>query len=186
MSTRTAIPARSRTAARPRSSSSSSGSITSGSRTPRTASRRFPRAPAPGASALRLRVVGRAPADMRLARGAVRVALAHARLPREAEASIAIVTDAEMRGLNARHRGWDRVTDVLSFGATLPAGVRGTDAASHLERDVDGSVELGDIVIAAEQARRQARRRRWSVGEEIAFLAAHGALHLVGYEDDSQ
>ena len=123
---------------------------------------------------------------MRLARRAVRVALAHARLPREAEASIAIVTDAEMRALNARHRGRDRVTDVLSFGATLPAGVRGADAASLLERDVDGSVELGDIVIAAEQARRQARRRRWSVGEEIAFLAAHGALHLVGYEDDSQ
>ena len=88
--------------------------------------------------------------------------------------------------MNARHRGRDRVTDVLSFGAPLPPGMRGAAATAHLQRDLDGSVELGDIVIAPAQAGRQAKRRRWTLAQELAFLAAHGALHLVGYEDDSQ
>jgi probable rRNA maturation factor len=120
-----------------------------------------------------------------LARAAVREALAQLKIPRDAELAIALISDAEMRALNARHRGRDRVTDVLSFGAALPRGVRGADALSHLEHSLDGSVELGDIVIAIAQAKRQARRRRWSMREELAFLAAHGALHLVGYDDDS-
>jgi probable rRNA maturation factor len=115
----------------------------------------------------------------------VRVALADAGVPRDAELSIALVGDAEMRALNARHRGRDRVTDVLSFGAALPRGARGAEAVRRLERAVDGSLEVGDIVIGREQARRQARRRRWTLREELAFLASHGALHLVGYEDDS-
>lgn len=96
-----------------------------------------------------------------------------------------MVSDADMRALNARYRARDRVTDVLSFGPSLPAGVRGPGAAAYLERGLDGSVELGDIVIAPEQARRQARRRGWGLREELAFLAAHGALHLVGYVDDT-
>jgi probable rRNA maturation factor len=115
----------------------------------------------------------------------VRDALRHAKLPADTEVSLALVDDDEMRRLNARHRGRDRVTDVLSFGPALPTGVRGADAAPLLEREPDGSLELGDIVIATEQARRQAKRRGWSAREEIAFLAAHGALHLVGYEDDT-
>ncbi|MGH2377890.1 MAG: rRNA maturation RNase YbeY, partial [Candidatus Limnocylindria bacterium] len=52
-------------------------------------------------------------------------------------------------------------------------------------REPDGSLELGDIVISAAQAARQAKRRRHSREREIAFLAAHGALHLLGFEDDS-
>jgi len=90
-----------------------------------------------------------------------------------------------MRDLNSRHRGKDRVTDVLAFGVTLPGGTRGAATREFLERAPDGTLELGDIVIAPEQARRQARRRGWTLAKEIAFLAAHGALHLVGYEDDT-
>ena len=106
-------------------------------------------------------------------------------LPRDVAIALAFVSDPAMRDLNARHRGIDRVTDVLSFGPALPPGVRGPEAAGYLSREPDGSVELGDIVIAGDQARRQARRRRWTVAEELAFLAAHGALHLVGYEDET-
>ncbi len=107
------------------------------------------------------------------------------RLPPDARLALAFVPDADMRALNARHRGRNRVTDVLSFGAALPAGVRGPTVVEFLTRDPDGSLELGDVVVASEQARRQARRRRWSVAQEVAFLAAHGALHLAGYEDDT-
>jgi rRNA maturation RNase YbeY len=45
---------------------------------------------------------------------------------------------------------------------------------------------LGDIVISGAQAARQARRRKWPLSSELAFLAAHGALHLLGFEDETQ
>ena len=107
-------------------------------------------------------------------------------LPVSTAVALAFVGDDEMRALNARHRGADRVTDVLSFGAALPRGVRGPGAVEFLDASPRGAPpELGDIVIAGEQARRQAKRRRWSLAEEVAFLAAHGALHLVGYADDT-
>lgn len=101
--------------------------------------------------------------------------------------TLAFVSDAEMRDLNARYRHTRRVTDVLSFGPALPSGVRGAAAVVFLqaERSPDGSLQLGDVVIAPEAARRQARRRGWSLTEETAFLAAHGALHLLGYQDDT-
>ncbi|HKW78389.1 MAG TPA: rRNA maturation RNase YbeY, partial [Candidatus Limnocylindria bacterium] len=48
-----------------------------------------------------------------------------------------------------------------------------------------GIVHLGDVVVSAPQAARQARRRRWPVSTEVAFLAAHGVLHLLGFNDDT-
>jgi probable rRNA maturation factor len=55
-----------------------------------------------------------------------------------------------------------------------------------LTADPDGVARLGDVVISRAQAERQARRRRWRTSDEIAFLAAHGVLHLLGFEDDTQ
>lgn len=80
--------------------------------------------------------------------------------------SIAIVSDARMRALNRQFRGKDKVTDVLSF----PAETRGF---------------LGDIVIAAGVARRQAREAGHSVQTECRVLALHGLLHLLGYDHES-
>ena len=45
--------------------------------------------------------------------------------------------------------------------------------------------EAGEIVISPEQARRQARRARRRLVDEVAFLAAHGMLHLLGFEDET-
>ncbi len=90
-----------------------------------------------------------------------------------------------MRDLNRRYRGIDRTTDVLSFGQDLPAGARGAAAALALARDADGALRVGDVVISGPTVTRQARRRRWGLEREIAFLAAHGALHLLGYSDDT-
>ena len=90
-----------------------------------------------------------------------------------------------MRELNRRYRLNDRTTDVLSFGQTLRRGIRGTTAAASLRREADGTLELGDVVISGAQAEKQAKRRRWPLATEVAFLAAHGALHLLGYEDDT-
>ena len=98
---------------------------------------------------------------------------------------LVFVDDAAMRELNRRYRRKDRTTDVLSFGHSLRRGAKGLSAATSLPREADGTLELGDIVISGAQAARQARRRRWPLATEVAFLAAHGALHLLGYEDDT-
>lgn len=103
-------------------------------------------------------------------------------LPRDAQVALAFVDDGEMRELNRRHRGKDRTTDVLSFGQET-GGATGRDAVARLGREPDGTLEVGDVVISVAQAERQARRRRHSLETEVAFLAAHGALHLLGFED---
>ena len=81
------------------------------------------------------------------------------------QVTVAIVSDARMRALNRRFRGQDRPTDVLSF----PAGEPG---------------QLGDVVIAAGVARRQARGAGHSLQTEVRVLALHGLLHLLGYDHD--
>jgi probable rRNA maturation factor len=79
--------------------------------------------------------------------------------------TVAVVGDARVRGLNARFRGKDAATDVLSFAADEPG-------------------LLGEVVIAAGVARRQARRAGHSVQVELRVLALHGLLHLLGYDHE--
>jgi probable rRNA maturation factor len=116
----------------------------------------------------------------------VRAALRPYGVTRDAELVLAFVDDAGMRELNRRYRRKDRTTDVLSFGQALRHGAKGTRAAALLQREADGTLELGDVVISGAQAARQAKRRRRPLASEVAFLAAHGALHLLGYEDDTR
>jgi probable rRNA maturation factor len=81
--------------------------------------------------------------------------------------TVAVVSDARVRALNHRYRHKDRATDVLSFPAEEPG-------------------HLGDVVIAAGVAGRQARSAGHSLAVELRVLALHGLLHLLGYdhEDD--
>ncbi len=134
---------------------------------------------------MRISVRGSAPCDLGPVRAAARAALRPFGLHRDAALTIAFVDDAAMRELNRRHRGRDRTTDVLSFGHDLPAGLRGAAVVAHLPRELDGGLDLGDVVISAAQATRQAARRGHPLVREVAFLAAHGALHLVGHEDET-
>lgn len=87
--------------------------------------------------------------------------------------TLALVGDRQVRDLNRRYRGVDRVTDVLSFAADLgELEVSGTDRL------------LGDVVIAKGLAARQARAAGHSLGTEFRILALHGLLHLLGYDHD--
>ena len=79
--------------------------------------------------------------------------------------TIAIVPDGRVQQLNRRYRRKDVPTDVLSF----PAGERGY---------------LGDVVIAAGVARRQAKQAGHSLQHELRVLALHGLLHLLGYDHE--
>ncbi len=119
------------------------------------------------------------------ARAAIRAALRPYGLPPDAALALAFVDDATMRDLNRRHRGIGRTTDVLAFGEALPHGVKGIAAVPLFARAVDGGLHVGDVVISGAQAARQARRRGGSLEHEVAFLAAHGALHLLGFEDET-
>ena len=81
---------------------------------------------------------------------------------------VAVVDDAEIRRLNAAYRGVGRRTDVLAFPLEAP------DAPGQL---------VGQIVVSAEAARRQARRMGVPLALELDLLVTHGTLHLVGYDD---
>ena len=134
---------------------------------------------------VRIAVTGEAPCALAPVRTAIHAALRPYRLPTGARVGLAFVDDFLMKELNARHRQKPRTTDVLSFGQQLPRGAKGQTAARALVRDVDGELEVGDIVISGPQAARQARGRGHTLAYEVAFLAAHGALHLLGFEDDT-
>jgi len=88
------------------------------------------------------------------------------------EMSLALVGDRQIRALNRRYRGVDRVTDVLAFAAAPDDGMR----RPHPRR------VLGDVVIATGAAARQARAAGHSLGAEYRVLALHGLLHLLGYD----
>lgn len=90
-----------------------------------------------------------------------------------AAVSLALVSDAAIRKLNRRFLGIDQPTDVLSF----PAGTDGPQAQGA------GARYLGDVVISVDRARVQARAVGHAVRTEIALLAVHGLLHLLGYDD---
>jgi len=79
--------------------------------------------------------------------------------------TVAIVPDAEVRRLNRRYRRRNAATDVLSFPSEEPG-------------------DLGDVVIAAGLARRQAQQAGHSLQVEYRVLALHGLLHLLGYDHE--
>jgi probable rRNA maturation factor len=90
--------------------------------------------------------------------------------------SVLLCGDRRMRTLNARWRGKDRPTDVLSFPAFEPAASRAAARRGTF---------LGDLVIDVPHAARQARRRGHSLGREVQILLAHGLLHLLGYDHET-
>ena len=98
----------------------------------------------------------------------------------DAELSVTIVDNEEIREINNEHRGIDKATDVLSF-PMLEFDEDGN--AIECEYDFsDDTVILGDIVISAERAKEQAEELGHSFIREMAFLTVHSMLHLLGYD----
>ena len=93
-----------------------------------------------------------------------------------AEVSVRLVDNEEIRNLNKKYRNVDRETDVLSF----PLGVDGT---YDINRDT-GDQMLGDIVISMPKALEQAEKYGHSIQREIGYLAVHSMLHLLGYDHE--
>ena len=93
---------------------------------------------------------------------------------REAMVSITFLGTRAMAALNRKHLGHRGATDVISFG---------------FSRSVRRGPVIGDIYIAPDVARENARRHDAGVREELARLVVHGVLHVLGYdhaEDESR
>lgn len=90
----------------------------------------------------------------------------------DAELSVLIVDDAEIRTINRDYLGRDKATNVISFamqegeGAGIQPGL------------------LGDVVISAETAARDAADAGLPYTNELNFLLLHGILHLLGYDHE--
>lgn len=116
----------------------------------------------------------RPPAEARAVRGA-RAALRHGRT-RGGELHIVWTTRARLRILNRRFRQKNRFTDVIAFRYPAERGRSPFDGPA-------AGAPFGDLYIATDQARLNARRFGSTRDEEIVRLATHGTLHLLGYTD---
>jgi len=109
------------------------------------------------------------------------------------DVTVALVTDARIRRLNAVFRGVDAATDVLSFPAgPEPAGApdeaqpaRALAEARPTDAPATAGGYLGDIAIARGVARRQAQAEGHALRTELRVLALHGLLHLLGYDHEA-
>jgi probable rRNA maturation factor len=87
------------------------------------------------------------------------------------EISVSLVGTARSRALNARYRGRDHATNVLSF----PAPPQGAAGSAGL---------MGDLVICPAVLRAEARAQHKSARAHWAHLVVHGVLHLAGYDHE--
>ncbi|MBR5337340.1 MAG: rRNA maturation RNase YbeY [Lachnospiraceae bacterium] len=105
--------------------------------------------------------------------------------PYEAEVSLIITDDKEIRRINKEYRDTDKVTDVLSFPMTdfdSPADFSRIEDNDDAFDPDSGELILGDIILCAGRVFSQAEEYGHSVLREYAFLIAHSMLHLMGYD----
>ncbi len=119
-----------------------------------------------------------------LVRAAAASAIAESRFPqlvdspRAAELFVRLTSDAEVHALNARWRGKDKATNVLSFPLAEPADLEAEDGPGLL---------LGDVVMAAGVCQAEADQKSLPLDSHATHLVVHGTLHLLGHDhhDDS-
>lgn len=83
--------------------------------------------------------------------------------------TLLLSTDEHIQDLNKRFRNIDAPTDVLSFPSGDPS-----------------PLPLGEIAISVPYAERQARQRNVDLDQELGYLAIHGTLHLLGFDDETE
>ncbi len=76
------------------------------------------------------------------------------------ELSVVLVCDARMKSINKKYRNKNKTTDVLSF-------------------------DYGEVIVCLNQAKRQAKKEKHSIEDELETLLLHGILHLAGYDDQT-
>lgn len=91
--------------------------------------------------------------------------------------NLVISDDNELTYLNENYRGKSGPTDVLSFSQ-----IENED----LPTPKDTPLELGDVIISIDRAQKQAQQYNVTLEEELARLAIHGTLHLLGYDHEAE
>lgn len=109
-----------------------------------------------------------APFFRQIARSAEKVL----KLKNNYEISVTFVRSASIHKINREYRGIDRPTDVISFAIR-----------DDLEDDIpEEELDLGDIFINIDYAKKQVKEYQHSYKREIGFLFTHGLLHCLGYD----
>ncbi len=107
---------------------------------------------------------------------AVKAALLYEKFHQPSHISVTFTDNEGIRALNREYRDKDAPTDVLSFPQY--------DFAAGETPDPEFLCELGDIVISLEKAKEQAKEIGHGYKREVAFLAVHSVLHLLGYDHE--
>jgi probable rRNA maturation factor len=92
------------------------------------------------------------------------------------ELSLRLTSDREIQTLNAQYRHQDTPTDVLAFASLEIDCPQSVEAQAYLP------LYLGDIIISLETADKQATAQGHPLDTELAWLASHGLLHLLGWD----
>lgn len=87
--------------------------------------------------------------------------------------SLAVVGDAEMKGLNMKYRKKDCSTDVLTFA---------NFKLKELEKQEEKNLFLGEIIISFPYLKKSARIRKVKVEDEVGYIVSHGVLHCLGFK----
>lgn len=92
--------------------------------------------------------------------------------------SVVVTGDAEVQMLNREYRHQDCPTDVLSFPQI--------EGATGFPQPPGAPRQLGDIVISYDRVRAQAREYGHGERRELAYLAVHGLMHLLGFDHETE
>jgi probable rRNA maturation factor len=122
-----------------------------------------------------------------LARRAAEAAISESAFPqltasdRPVEISILLTGDEQVQALNAKWRGKDKPTNVLSFPMAEEPELQSTNIAG-------GELLLGDIILARGVCEREAEEKGVALEQHLTHLLVHGTLHLLGYDhhDDAE
>ncbi|MFA7209015.1 MAG: rRNA maturation RNase YbeY [Parcubacteria group bacterium] len=87
--------------------------------------------------------------------------------------SVALVSEKEMRALNKKHRHKDSVTDILSFFEYENIG--------EIESVTEKELFLGELILCYDDIKKYAQEQEIGLRKELANVAAHGVLHLLGF-----
>jgi len=93
------------------------------------------------------------------------------------ELGIVITDDENIHRINMEYRGIDEPTDVISFALL--------EGEENFVMPPDDTLHLGEVVISYPRAMSQAREQKHSTERELAWLAIHGVLHLLGCDHET-
>ncbi|MBW3666985.1 MAG: rRNA maturation RNase YbeY [Actinobacteria bacterium] len=119
--------------------------------------------------------------DVAELRGLAELVLSEEGYPPITEVTILLVADDEMSGYNQRFLDREGPTDVLAFPVEqlIPGLVPDLDPKGP-------PLMAGDVVVAPEYVARQAERLDVPFEDEMALMVAHGVLHLLGYDHETE